>query len=105
MDVVNEAVQEGTRHIRTLDNEWYNVFGDESYVAMAFESARKYTRQYGETQIKLYYNDFWTTERRKSDGIVMLCGPIFAAGNLDGIGMQEHDSLTVPSAEEWIASY
>ncbi len=105
MDVVNEAIQEGTRHIRTLDNEWYNVFGDGSYVAMAFASARKYTRQYGETQIKLYYNDFWTTERRKSDGIVALCGPIFAAGNLDGIGMQEHDSLTVPSVDEWIASY
>jgi hypothetical protein len=71
----------------------------------AFEFARKYTKLYGETQIKLYYNDYNTYVASKADGIVRLCGPIFRAGFLDGLGMQEHDGLTYPTATQWIATY
>lgn len=104
IDVVNEAVTDAGAD-RTTDSEWYVSFGDNSYLLKAFEFARKYTVQYGETQIKLYYNDYNTHNPAKADGIVRICKPIFQAGYLDGIGMQEHDANNSPTAEEWIASY
>ncbi len=104
MDVVNEAVTD-TGAFRTTGNEWYATYGDESYVIKAFEFARKYAAQYGETGMKLYYNDYNTSNPVKADGIVRLCKPLYEAGLLDGIGMQEHDSVTYPAAESWIASY
>ncbi len=104
MDVVNEAVNESGTD-RTSDSEWYLTFGDNSYILKAFEFARKWTIHYGETQIKLYYNDYNTHNPAKADGIVRICTPIFQAGYLDGIGMQEHDSNFSPTAEQWIASY
>jgi GH35 family endo-1,4-beta-xylanase len=104
MDVVNEAVNDNGS-VRTTDSEWYVTFGDSSYIMKAFEFARKYTVQYGETQMKLYYNDYSTATATKADGIVKICGPIFRAGLLDGIGMQEHDNLSYPTAAQWIATY
>lgn len=103
MDVVNEAVLDNGAD-RT-ESEWYITFGDNSYIMKAFEFARKYTVEYGETQMKLYYNDYNTHLPAKADGIVRICKPIFEAGYLDGIGMQEHDGLTYPTASQWIASY
>jgi endo-1,4-beta-xylanase len=104
MDVVNEAVNDNGTD-RTANNEWYTTFGDMSYVMKAFEFARKYTEQYGENQIKLYYNDYNTHISAKADGIVGLCQPIYEAGYLDGIGMQDHDRYNSPTAQEWIATY
>ena len=104
IDVVNEAVQDNGSD-RTTDSEWYVTFGDNSYIMKAFELVRKYTVEFGETQIKLYYNDYNTSTPSKADGIVRLCAPIFQAGYLDGIGMQEHDSNSSPTAAQWIATY
>ncbi|MGD0591263.1 MAG: endo-1,4-beta-xylanase [Bacteroidota bacterium] len=104
IDVVNEAVNDdGTD--RATGNEWYTTFGDNSYIMKAFEITRKYTVQYSETQIQLYYNDYNTSTASKANGIVRVCGPIFRAGYLDGIGMQEHDGINSPTAAQWIASY
>jgi GH35 family endo-1,4-beta-xylanase len=105
IDVVNESVSDSNGAFRTSNNEYYTTFGDQTFVMKAFEFARKYTQQYGETQIKLYYNDYSTSNSAKADGIVRLCKPIFEAGLLDGIGMQEHDSNTNPTAQAWINSY
>ncbi|MGB2869768.1 MAG: endo-1,4-beta-xylanase, partial [Bacteroidota bacterium] len=105
MDVVNEAINDGSGTFRSSGNEWYTVFGDNSYVMKAFEFSRKYCVQYGENQMKLYYNDYNTHDPAKADGIVNLVGPIFHAGYLDGIGMQEHDALSTPTAAQWITSY
>ena len=103
IDVVNEAVNDdGTDR---TGSEWYATFGDNSYIMTAFELTRQATIDYGETQIKLYYNDYNTSIASKADGIVRVCRPIFRAGYLDGIGMQEHDAMTFPTAEQWIASY
>jgi GH35 family endo-1,4-beta-xylanase len=103
MDVVNEAVEENGADRTT--SEWYLTFGDNGYLMKAFELARKYTMEFGETQIKLYYNDYNTHNPQKADGIVRICAPIFQAGYLDGIGMQEHDSNTSPTAAQWVATY
>jgi endo-1,4-beta-xylanase len=104
MDVVNEAVNDGGSD-RTSDSEWYMTFGDNSYIMKAFELARQHTVAYGETQIKLYYNDYNTHVASKADGIVRVLRPVFQAGYLDGIGMQEHDGNSSPTASQWIASY
>ena len=105
MDVVNEAVNDGTGTDRTTGTEWYSTFGDNSYIMKAFELVRKYTVQYSETQMKLYYNDYNTENPAKADGIVRVCGPIFRAGYLDGIGLQGHDAIGRPTAAQWIAAY
>jgi endo-1,4-beta-xylanase len=105
IDVVNESVSDSNGAFRTSNNEYYTTFGDQTFVIKAFEFARKYTQLFGETQIKLYYNDYNTSNASKADGIVKLCKPISEAGFLDGIGMQEHDSNTNPSVQEWINSY
>jgi endo-1,4-beta-xylanase len=104
MDVVNEAVNDNTGTDRT-DSEWYLTFGDNSYIMKAFELTRKYTVQYGETQMKLYYNDYNTDQPYKADGIVRICTPVYQAGYLDGIGMQGHESINRPTAAQWIATY
>jgi len=104
IDVVNEAVNDNGTD-RSTGNEWYSTFGDNSFIMKAFEFTRKYTVQYGETQMKLYYNDYNTSTASKADGMVRVCGPIFRAGYLDGIGMQEHDNISSPTAAQWIASY
>ncbi|QQS37008.1 MAG: endo-1,4-beta-xylanase [Ignavibacteriales bacterium] len=105
MDVVNEAIDDNSGNVRTTNNEWYTTFGDSTYIMKAFEFTRNYCNQYGETQMKLYYNDYNTHSSRKADGIVRLLTPIYQAGLLDGIGMQEHDDLYYPTATDWIASY
>lgn len=104
MDVVNEAVDDNGDD-RTSNSEWYLTFGDNSYLMEAFESTRKCAIEFNEPQIKLYYNDYNTHLPAKADGIVRICKPIFEAGYLDGIGMQDHDSNNSPTAEQWIASY
>ena len=104
-DVVNEAVNDGTGTDRSANNEWYTTFGDNAYIMKAFEFARKYTVQYGETQMRLYYNDYNTHDAGKANGIVRVCSPIFRAGYLDGIGMQEHDGISSPTPAQWKASY
>ncbi len=105
MDVVNEAIDDNTGTVRTTGNDWYTTFGDTTYVMQAFAFARQYAVQYGETGIKLYYNDYNTEVAKKADGIVRLCTPIFQAGYLDGIGMQEHNNLSSPTAQGFIDSY
>ena len=103
IDVVNEAVNDDGYD--NISSDWYTVFGDSSYIMKAFELTRKWTVYYGESQIKLYYNDYNAHIAAKADGIVRICKPIFEAGYLDGIGMQDHDGYNYPTAEQWIASY
>lgn len=104
MDVVNEAINNGAGTDRVTGNEWYTTFGDNTFIMKAFEFARKYTVMYGETQMKLYYNDYNTHVAAKANGIVRLCGPVFGPGSSMGSGCS-HDQMTTPTAAEWIASY
>jgi hypothetical protein len=104
MDVVNEALTDDAGTDRT-NSEWYTIFGDNTYVMKAFELARKYAVQYGETQMKLYYNEYNTDYANKADGVVRLCTPIFQAGYLDGIGIQGNGTVNYPTAAAWIATY
>jgi GH35 family endo-1,4-beta-xylanase len=104
-DVLNEVIDDNTLQVRKTSNEWWDAIGDSTYIMEAFRSARKYTTMYGETQIKLYYNDYSTSTAAKADAIVRTIGPVFQAGLLDGLGMQEHDANQTPTAAQWIATY
>ncbi len=105
VDVVNEAIDDGTHKVRTSGNQWYSVYGDSTYITDAFEFSRKYSVQNGENQIKLYYNDYNTGSQLKADAIVRLLTPIYQAGFLDGIGMQNHNTITFPTAQNFIDTY
>lgn len=104
MDVVNEAVNDSGGD-RTTDSEWYQTFGDTSYLLKSFEFTRKYADLYGETQMKLYYNDYNTHNAAKADGIVRIMTPVWEAGYLDGIGMQQHDQTASPTFQQWLSAY
>lgn len=105
MDVVNEAIDDGSAAVRTTKNDWYTVYKNASYIEKAFEYTKYWREYYGEAQIILYYNDYNTHNSRKADGIVKLLKPLYEKELLEGIGLQEHNSLYSPSKEAWIASY
>ncbi len=97
-DVVNEAIEIGNGHpdgIRTENNLWYEVVGDD-FIEKAFEYARKYA----DPEVKLFYNDYGTDNVLKAAAIKKLCQKIQGQGNIDGIGMQTHVGLTSPSISD-----
>ena len=89
-DVVNEAIDDGTKWLRTTSN-WYKVVG-EDFVARAFEYARKYA----EEGTLLYYNDYNTAYAGKREGIIKLLKQLQEEGNIDGYGFQMHHSVGEP---------
>ena len=101
-DVVNEAINLGDGQengYRTKDSMWYQVCGEE-YVEKAFEYARKYAAP----DVKLFYNDFNTYETPKTIAICNMVEKIKAQGNIDGIGMQSHVTLSYPSVMDYEAA-
>lgn len=118
-DVVNEAIDDYTGQIRNAEGyqvgQWGTVFRHEeldddldarleaesAWVRQAFASARKWSDEYG-CDWKLYYNDFQDSnklyEPKMSQTIKML-EPIYAAGNIDGYGMQGRLSYAYPTIE------
>ena len=102
-DVVNEAVEiaagsyetESGYKIRTQSgdgrNLWYDVIGWD-YWEKAFEYARKYAAP----DVKLFYNDYNTFMREKTDAIYKLASHLQEKGLIDGIGMQGYMDLSFP---------
>jgi len=92
-DVVNEAVdpaqgdEESFFRCRKVNdknpNRWYDTIGPD-YPELAFISARKYAAE----GVKLFYNDYGTTDRTKREYIYKLCKDLNEKGLIDGIGMQ-----------------
>ena len=105
-DVVNEAIDDYTGHIRNENDyqpsNWGRIFkrpdlvGDERlyaesvYIRKAFESARKYARELG-LNWSLVYNDFFDSDKPyepKRTATVKMLRPIYEAGNIDVVGFQ-----------------
>ena len=84
-DVVNEALDnDGT----VKSDNWSDIMGDD-YIATAFS----YAYLYKADGTKLYYNDFNMEESAKKAAVLELASSL---EGIDGIGMQEHISLTYP---------
>lgn len=92
-DVVNEAINpgEGDPNGMRVKSLWYEVVGPD-FMNYAFEYARKYAPE----GVDLYYNDYNCYD--KVSQILTVLQPILDAGNIDGIGMQCH--LTISNSVE-----
>ena len=103
-DVVNEAVDPNAgdpdsffscrRENDGNANLWYDTIGPE-YVEYAFTFARKYADE----DVKLFYNDFNTYEKKKSEYIYLLCEDLKEKGLIDGIGLQGYWGVDYPDMD------
>lgn len=92
-DVVNEALDNDGKYVA---NNWTATVG-ENYVAKAFEFAD----QYASADTKLYYNDYNMENSGKQNVIVTLSRNLkMDEIRFDGIGMQEHITLSYPAISD-----
>lgn len=90
-DVTNEVVSDEGGY-RTNSN-WYEIYGDESYIIDAFTFARKYA----EPDTKLFLNDYNEYIYKKRDVLVELLKKLREQGLVDGMGLQSHWDMEFPS--------
>ena len=103
-DVVNEAVDPSKGDVNSffmcrtendsVPNYWYVTIGDD-YPEVAFSIARKYAQK----DVKLFYNDYGTTDAAKREYIFKLCDYLNKKGLIDGIGMQGYWDFKNPSLQ------
>ena len=75
---------------------WVKVYGDQSYIQLAFQFAR----QYAPEGCKLFYNDYNEYSPAKRAYIISdILTPLIDAGLIDGMGMQSHISESYPSID------
>src|SRR6476620_7432534 len=91
-DVVNEALDaDGTMR----QSKWMKIIG-EDYVARAFEFAHE-----TDPAAQLYYNDYSLENESKRSGAIQLIRKLQARGiPVAAVGLQGHDKLNWPSAEQ-----
>lgn len=101
-DVVNEAINDNPTSkawFRT-NGDWYNVFGDETYIVNAF----RFANRYAPADVKLVYNDYSSasgqerSDQGKHGAILKLIDEILATPGtrLDAVGMQSHVNINSP---------
>ena len=102
-DVCNEIINDGTANQGGVrpggtgsgQSKWVSVYGDNSFVELAF----KYARQYAPKNCKLYYNDYNEFANDKQNCIInTILKPLAQKGYLDGMGMQSHISAAASNA-------
>jgi len=92
-DVVNEALNEDGSPRESI---FYKLFGDESYLELAFKLAAK-----AAPDAELVYNDYNLWKPAKREGVIRIVKNLQAKGiKVDGVGMQAHWSLEGPSIED-----
>ncbi len=102
-DVVNEAASDagtirdaGSNNAVNGQSAWVKVYGDQSYIPLAFEFARKYAP----AGCKLFYNDYNEYSPNKQNYIISdILTPLIEKDLIDGMGMQSHISMSYPSVE------
>lgn len=94
-DVCNELfVNDGGGMRPGSNSAWTRVYGNDSFVLNAFAYARKYAP----ANCKLFINDYNEYMPAKTTDIYNMAMKVKAEGNIDGIGMQSHLSISYPSA-------
>lgn len=91
-DVVNEALNEdGTLR----ESQWYKIIGPD-YIEKAFQYAHE-----ADPNAQLFYNDYNLANEPKREGAIALIKKLQTEGiPIAGIGLQDHDHLTVPTVEQ-----
>jgi endo-1,4-beta-xylanase len=94
-DVVNEAVETNTdvgdNNARMRPTHFYNQLG-ENYIAEMFEYTRQKLDSLGDTDVKLYYNDYSIDADNEKVQFVyqMIKGMVDDGVPIDGVGFQMH---------------
>jgi endo-1,4-beta-xylanase len=92
-DVVNEAIDSSQPDCMRRSN-WYNITGKD-FIDVAFQTARQVV-----PNVKLYYNDYSTTDSAKRTCIYNLVADLKSRGiPIDGVGHQMHINLNYPGAQ------
>ena len=98
-DVVNEAWLDdgtprkgGTYEENSNYSGWTQIWGDNSFIELAF----KFARQYAPGGCKLYYNDFNEYMPQKTTAMVEMANDLASKGLIDGIGLQSHLDVSFP---------
>jgi endo-1,4-beta-xylanase len=92
-DVVNEAIDPAQPDCLRRST-WYNITGKD-YIDVAFQTARQVV-----PNVKLYYNDYSTTDTAKRACIYNLVADLKGRGiPIDGVGHQMHNNLDYPGAQ------
>ncbi len=98
-DVVNEAwLDDGKPRTGGMYDDngnysgWTQIWGDNSFIELAFRYARKYAPE----GCKLYYNDFNEYMPQKTAAIIDMANDLAAKGLIDGIGCQSHLDVSFP---------
>lgn len=102
-DVVNEAASDsgtireaGSNNDVSGQSAWVKVFGDQSYIKLAFQYARKYAPE----GCKLFYNDYNEYSPNKQSYIISdILTPLIEDNLIDGMGLQSHISMSYPSID------
>lgn len=91
-DVVNEALNDDGTLRQSL---WYKIIGPD-YIEKAFQYAHE-----ADPQAQLTYNDYNLENTAKRNGAIALIKKLKADGvPITSVGLQGHDSLTWPTAEQ-----
>ncbi len=107
-DVVNEAASDsgtirpaGSNSESSGSSAWVQVYGDQSYIKLAFEFARKYAPE----GCKLFYNDYNEYSESKMNYICTdILQELVEEGLIDGMGMQSHIGMSNPSIAQYEAA-
>lgn len=92
-DVVNEALNEDGSPRSSV---FFNVMGGEDYIELAFKTASE-----ADPDAHLIYNDYNLWNPQKRNGVVRIVKKLQDKGiKIDGVGMQAHWSIDVPSLED-----
>ncbi|ROR71744.1 endo-1,4-beta-xylanase [Bogoriella caseilytica] len=102
-DVVNEVIADGSDHADGMRrSQWYQIWGDETYVDRAFEYAERYFNdEYAEAgsdrPVALYINDYNTEISAKRARMIGLTDRLLRRGApVDGFAHQFHLNLSMP---------
>jgi len=92
-DVANEVIDQ-TQPDCLRRSTWYNITGT-SYIDVAFQTARQV-----DPNVKLYINDFNSTEEPKRTCLFNLVKDLQTRGiPIDGVGHQMHNNLEFPAVQ------
>lgn len=101
-DVVNEVIADGGEHADGMRrSEWYQIYGDETYVDQAFHYADHYFNTVhavdGQRPVSLYINDYNTELSGKRDRMIAFTERLLERGvPVDGFAHQFHLNLSMP---------
>jgi endo-1,4-beta-xylanase len=96
-DVVNEAILTDGQYRR---NKWFQIIGQD-YLVKAYEYARQ-----ADPSAELYYNDYNMWKVPQCVGVISLIRYLQSNGiKIDGLGIQGHWALDVPTHEQLEAQF